>query len=146
MAEEQQSKINFKIDTIAENGDSATVGHFPFAEIIVGSGVGAQAVAGGVLVDTNDPDFYYIQLTDAPLPQSVLEIITKAGNCSSMVKIKFKNQKADCKIKVSKDTGLVVSIDNIEITGQADITKLITTKTYNTSFENKDGPITYTYK
>ena len=63
-----------------------------------------------------------------------------------MVKIKFKNQKADCKIKVSKDTGLVVSIDNIEITGQADITKLITTKTYNTSFENKDGPITYTYK
>ena len=143
-AKKQQSKINFKIDTIAADGKTETVaGHFPFAEIIVGSGTAAQAVAGGVL--TNDADFYYIQLTDAPVPESVMKIIDKAANCSSLAKVTFTNQKADCKIKVSRATGLVVSVDEINITGDATVKPILgSTKYPENSFWN-NGPITYTY-
>ena len=145
-AKKQQSKIDFKIDTIAADGKTETVaGHFPFAEIIVGSGTAAQAVAGGVL--TNDADFYYIQLTDAPVPESVMKIIDKAANCSSLAKVTFTNQKANCKIKVSKATGLVVLVDDITITGDASVKKIIggTTNCTNNFWNNEGAPISYSY-
>ncbi|NLF45058.1 MAG: hypothetical protein GX581_03180 [Syntrophomonadaceae bacterium] len=124
-----------------------TIANFPFAEIISGSGIGADAVAGGVV--TEDANYYYIQLTNAECPTSVLKIIDAAGNVSSGTKMNFTDQKADCQITVSKATGLVVSVDNVKITGKTNVTKStmnLANGTYNNTFWNNDGPIIYTYK
>ncbi len=142
----QQSKMTVNITPVVQTSDKdITTPNFPFAEIIVGSGIGAQAVAGGVL--TADDNFYYIQLTNADCPASVLAIIDTAGNIGS-TKMYFLDQKAKCKITVSKATGLVISVEEITITGKTQIYKSLLNAangTYDNEFWNKDGPITYSY-
>jgi hypothetical protein len=147
-AKVQTATMTVNITPQVQTSDKdVTTANFPFAEIISGAGIGANAVAGGVL--TQDADFYYIQLTKAACPTSVLNIIDAAGNVSSGTKMNFTDQKADCQIKVSKATGRVVSVDNITITGKTNVTKStlnLANGTYNNEFWNNGGPITYTYK
>lgn len=147
-AKVQTATMTVKITPQVQTSDKdVTIADFPFAEIISGSGIGADAVASGVV--TEDTDYYYIQLTGVACPTSVLNIIDAAGNVSSGTKMNFTDQKADCRIKISKATGLVVSVDEVTITGKTNVTKStgnLANGTYNNTFWNNDGPITYSYK
>ncbi|MDD3895221.1 MAG: hypothetical protein PHU36_09430, partial [Syntrophomonadaceae bacterium] len=135
-AKTQTAKLTVNIDTLATKDKTATVAAFPFAEIISGAGTGSAIVANGVLSD--DADYYYIQLTDIDCPQSMLNIITAAGNVNSSYQLTFTNQKLTGKIKVSKATGLVVSCYDISIIGDTTIKNIVVNGTYDNEFWNKE--------
>jgi len=118
----QSNTLTVKITPMVQTSDkNVTVAAFPFAEVVSGSGVGAGLVSSGVL--SEDANYYYIQLTSVDCPASLLSIITAAGNCNSSYAMNFTNQKITCKMKVSKTSGRVVSVDNITITGTTNVTK-----------------------
>lgn len=94
---------------------TVTVPVFPFAELISGpEATAVNLVSTGTL--TEDADNYIITLTDVKCPQSLLNICCKTDIAPILV-MNLSDQKLDCQIKISKATGLIVSIDNIKIVG-----------------------------
>jgi len=124
---------------------TVTANNFPFAEIIAGpTASGTSLVTSGTL--TSDADNYYIQLTNADCPQSVLDIITAAANLNDKYQMTFKSQKLSCKIKISKSTKRVVSVDNTVITGTTTITKSslsMANGDYSNTFNCNSFTVTY---
>lgn len=98
---------------------TATVPVFPFAELIAGPETTAvNLVSNGTL--TEDADTYIITLTDVQCPQSLLNICCKTDIIPILV-MNLYDQKLNCQIKISKTTGLIVSVDNIKIVGTTNI-------------------------
>lgn len=124
---------------------TVTANNFPFAEIIVGpTASGTSLVSTGAL--SSDADNYYIQLTNVDCPQSLLDIFTKAANLNSSYGMSFSNQKLTCKIKISKTSGRVVSVDNITVVGTTKVTKStlnMANGSYSNTFSCSSFTLTY---
>lgn len=99
-----------------------TVEAFPFAEIISGSGDGSSLVTNGKLSESNDGKYYEIQLDNVKCPESIMKILDSTNEIAEgNYAFAFHEHKVKAKIKVSKTTGLVESIEGIEITGALDL-------------------------
>lgn len=121
-AKEESSILTVKITPMVQTTDKdVTAAAFPFAEIISGSGVGAELVSTGIV--SEDANYYYIQLTEVNCPDSIMAIFNAAANVNSSYGMELSNQKLSCQIKVSKTTGRVVSVNDIIVTGAIEVTK-----------------------
>lgn len=109
----KQEKSTLIISTLFTS--TTTVPVFPFAELIAGpEATAVDLVSTGTL--TEDADNYIITLTDVECPQSLLNICCKTDIIPILV-MNHSDQKLDCQIKISKATGLIVSVDKIKIIG-----------------------------